>query len=204
MGIVESYCKKKPHPQQTFSETTNETNEQENSSSKLFGEGKTSTKAYSLKNKLIKKKPNEEEKNKENKIYEFQKDLVDSDDLENINKENKIYEFQKDLVDSDDLENIFKIGIDHHILQFYDKVLDEKTNVYQNFLRNFESREFEEEEEEKNVLSPFENEEENEQKKKELLLVEIEKAEEERDGIVFKNDEKINQILECAQETHGN
>ena len=139
-------------------ENPQETNESNGSSSKILSEGNCLPKPHILKNKLIKKIPNEEKKRQENPMYDFPKDLLDSEDL----------------------EKIFKIGLDRQILQFYDKVLDEKPKAFHNFLlsealkknrflemRNHEEdEEKEKDEEEENALSPLENEEAHEDKEK--------------------------------------
>ncbi len=129
----------------------------------------------------------------------------------NEEEKNPRNEFNKDLLKSNDFENIFKSGLDRQILQFYTRFPDKYPKfcitfqLYEDLKKSrmLESRNHEEEdeEEEEKVFSPFKNEEAHEGKKKELLFVEIDKAEEERDGNVCKNDEKINQVL---QETHGN
>jgi len=108
-------------------------------------------------------------------------------------EENPVYEFEKNLLERDDpLENPFKIVGENPKFGFKFQLNGDlkKSSILVN-------RDHKEEK----VLSSFENEKANEDKENELLLVEIEKAEEERDA---KNDEKNNQILECAQETHGN
>ncbi len=232
MGNGEFCCKKNRKIQEIADENPQEINNFINNFQTFIDQGTFLQEAHKLKQKLIQKSLKGSERyndnKEENQLNELENDLLEKDDRENNNnpqktndsyldffeknllpkpyglnikliKKKPVNESEKDRLESDDHENIFKNGLDRPILHFYDKVVDENPKFCYKFQksRNSKNRNYEEE----NLLSPCENENANEDKENELLPVESEKTEEERDA---KNDEKNNQILECAQETLGN